>query len=61
MENYIPMSAQTCRRKRTLIRQDLCPFAMDLRENWGPPPGELNTDGQDMLIYGASVEDVGLV
>eukprot|EP00931_Biecheleriopsis_adriatica_P051723 TRINITY_DN3002_c0_g1_i3.p1 TRINITY_DN3002_c0_g1~~TRINITY_DN3002_c0_g1_i3.p1 ORF type:complete len:1457 (+),score=397.90 TRINITY_DN3002_c0_g1_i3:86-4456(+) len=30
----------------------LCPFAGDLRENWGPPPGELNTDGKDMLIYG---------
>ena len=22
--------------------------------NWGPPPGELNTDGRDMLIYGTS-------
>jgi len=32
--------------------EELCPFATDLRENWGPPPGELNTDGQDMLIYG---------
>lgn len=32
--------------------EELCPFAHDLRENWGPPPGELNTDGQDMLIYG---------
>ncbi|OLQ15653.1 Magnesium-chelatase subunit ChlH, chloroplastic [Symbiodinium microadriaticum] len=32
--------------------EELCPFAMDLRENWGAPPGELNTDGRDMLIYG---------
>ncbi|CAE7495220.1 CHLH [Symbiodinium natans] len=32
--------------------EELCPFATDLRENWGPPPGELNTDGRDMLIYG---------
>eukprot|EP00930_Biecheleria_cincta_P083275 TRINITY_DN72881_c0_g1_i1.p1 TRINITY_DN72881_c0_g1~~TRINITY_DN72881_c0_g1_i1.p1 ORF type:complete len:1488 (-),score=365.15 TRINITY_DN72881_c0_g1_i1:600-5000(-) len=32
--------------------ESLCPFAMDLRENWGPPPGQLNTDGQDLLIYG---------
>ena len=32
--------------------QELCPFSEDLHENWGPPPGELNTDGQDLLIYG---------
>jgi len=32
--------------------EDLCPYAGDLRENWGPPPGNLNTDGKDMLIYG---------
>eukprot|EP00440_Ansanella_granifera_P064025 gb/GFBE01069414.1/.p1 GENE.gb/GFBE01069414.1/~~gb/GFBE01069414.1/.p1 ORF type:complete len:1472 (+),score=469.63 gb/GFBE01069414.1/:1-4416(+) len=30
----------------------LCPFSNDLYENWGPPPGNLNTDGKDMLIYG---------
>ena len=34
--------------------QELCPFSEDLHENWGPPPGELNTDGQDLLVYGAS-------
>jgi magnesium chelatase subunit H len=32
--------------------ESLCPYAHDLRENWGPPPGNLNTDGKDMLIYG---------
>jgi len=26
----------------------LCPYAEDLRENWGPPPGSLNTDGQNL-------------
>ena len=25
--------------------------------NWGPPPGELNTDGRDMLIYGILSSD----
>ncbi|MEM8612593.1 MAG: magnesium chelatase subunit H, partial [Cyanobacteria bacterium P01_H01_bin.105] len=23
-----------------------------LEENWGPPPGNLNTDGQNLLVYG---------
>ena len=32
--------------------QRLCPYAEDLNENWGPPPGNLNTDGKDMLIFG---------
>merc|ERR1719253_1622041 len=32
--------------------QKLCPYAKDLHENWGPPPGNLNTDGQDLLVYG---------
>eukprot|EP00929_Paragymnodinium_shiwhaense_P075372 TRINITY_DN3852_c0_g1_i1.p1 TRINITY_DN3852_c0_g1~~TRINITY_DN3852_c0_g1_i1.p1 ORF type:complete len:1473 (+),score=434.92 TRINITY_DN3852_c0_g1_i1:77-4495(+) len=32
--------------------EELCPYAMDLRENWGPPPGNLNTDGQSLLVYG---------
>merc|ERR1719230_1722286 len=32
--------------------EELCPYAGDLRENWGPPPGNLNTDGKDLIIYG---------
>ncbi|CAE8716913.1 unnamed protein product [Polarella glacialis] len=32
--------------------ESLCPYSHDLRENWGAPPGTLNTDGKDMLIYG---------
>eukprot|EP00401_Gymnodinium_catenatum_P071441 CAMPEP_0117588018 /NCGR_PEP_ID=MMETSP0784-20121206/69627_1 /TAXON_ID=39447 /ORGANISM="" /LENGTH=1485 /DNA_ID=CAMNT_0005389349 /DNA_START=144 /DNA_END=4601 /DNA_ORIENTATION=+ len=31
---------------------ELCPYASDLHENWGPPPGNLNSDGKDLLIYG---------
>jgi len=38
----------------------LCPFSEDLHENWGPPPGELNTDGQDLLIYGALAKEMAL-
>merc|ERR1719305_519876 len=32
--------------------EELCPYAAELRENWGPPPGTLNTDGQSLLVYG---------
>lgn len=32
--------------------EELCPYAKDLEENWGPAPGHLNTDGKDLLIYG---------
>ncbi|NJR70905.1 MAG: magnesium chelatase subunit H [Synechococcales cyanobacterium CRU_2_2] len=30
----------------------LTPFCKSLEENWGPPPGTLNTDGESLLIYG---------
>mmetsp|Transcript_8951 Transcript_8951/g.14855 ORF Transcript_8951/g.14855 Transcript_8951/m.14855 type:complete len:1393 (-) Transcript_8951:191-4369(-) len=32
--------------------ENLCPYAKDLEENWGPAPGHLNTDGKDLLVYG---------
>ena len=32
--------------------QRLCPYAEALEENWGPPPGTLNTNGQELLVYG---------
>merc|ERR1719364_654186 len=32
--------------------QELTPYAKDLEENWGPSPGNLNSDGQNLLIYG---------
>ncbi|MGQ4648330.1 magnesium chelatase subunit H [Lyngbya aestuarii] len=28
------------------------PYSTRLEENWGPPPGNLNSDGQNLLIYG---------
>merc|ERR1719336_2665113 len=40
--------------------QELCPFAKDLEENWGKPPGTLNTDGRDLLIYGKRFGNVFL-
>jgi len=32
--------------------QELCLFSKDLEENWGPAPGHLNSDGQNLLVYG---------
>lgn len=37
---------------------DVCPYQEDLHENWGPPPGNLNTDGQHMLVYGKEFGNV---
>ena len=31
---------------------DLTPYAEDLEENWGPAPGNLNSDGQNLVVYG---------
>ncbi|MGK7915785.1 MAG: magnesium chelatase subunit H [Prochloraceae cyanobacterium] len=30
----------------------LTPYSVRLEENWGPPPGNLNSDGQNLIIYG---------
>jgi magnesium chelatase subunit H len=32
--------------------EQLTPYSPRLEENWGPPPGHLNSDGQNLLIYG---------
>ncbi|MGD1939446.1 MAG: magnesium chelatase subunit H [Cyanophyceae cyanobacterium] len=32
--------------------QSLTPYAKRLEENWGPAPGELNSDGQNLLVFG---------
>jgi len=31
---------------------DLTPYARDLEENWGPAPGNLNSDGKNLVVYG---------
>jgi len=36
----------------------LTPYYERLQENWGPPPGELNTDGENLLIYGKEFGNV---
>ncbi len=32
--------------------QELTPYSYRLEENWGKPPGNLNSDGQNLLVYG---------
>lgn len=32
--------------------EELTPYSHRLEENWGAPPGHLNSDGQNLLIYG---------
>ena len=32
--------------------EKLTPYSTRLEENWGTPPGNLNSDGQSLLIYG---------
>merc|ERR1719181_63891 len=36
----------------------LCPYQDDLHENGGPPPGHLNSDGQNLLVFGAKFGNV---
>ena len=36
----------------------LCPYQNELHENWGPPPGHLNSDGQNLLVFGAKFGNV---
>jgi len=32
--------------------EELTPYAKRLEASWGPPPGNLNSDGQNLLVYG---------
>lgn len=36
----------------------LTPYYDRLNENWGPPPGHLNTDGENLLVYGKAFGNV---
>ncbi|MFB2838357.1 magnesium chelatase subunit H [Floridanema evergladense] len=38
--------------------EELTPYSERLHENWGPPPGHLNSDGQNLLIYGKEFGNV---
>ncbi|MEL6441320.1 MAG: magnesium chelatase subunit H [Cyanobacteria bacterium J06621_8] len=36
----------------------LTPYSVRLEENWGAPPGHLNSDGQNLLVYGKEFGNV---
>ncbi len=38
--------------------EKLTPYSERLEENWGKPPGTLNSDGQNLLIYGKEFGNV---
>lgn len=38
--------------------QSLTPYATALEENWGKPPGNLNSDGEHLLVYGKQYGNV---
>lgn len=38
--------------------EELTPYSQDLEENWGPAPGHLNTDGQNLLVFGKQFGNV---
>ncbi|CAB9509996.1 chelatase subunit ChlH, chloroplastic [Seminavis robusta] len=37
---------------------ELTPYAEELEENWGPAPGNLNSDGQNLVVYGKQFGNV---
>jgi len=38
--------------------EEMTPYSQDLEENWGKAPGNLNSDGQNLLIYGRKFGNV---
>lgn len=38
--------------------QQLTPYSTALEENWGKPPGNLNSDGENLLVYGKQYGNV---
>jgi len=37
---------------------ELTPYATELEENWGPAPGNLNSDGKNLVVYGKQFGNV---
>lgn len=38
--------------------QKLCEYSENLEENWGKPPGNLNSNGQELLVFGKQFGNV---
>ncbi|HIK32719.1 MAG TPA: magnesium chelatase subunit H [Oscillatoriales cyanobacterium M59_W2019_021] len=45
-------------RMSVLEYERLTPYSERLHESWGPPPGHLNTDGENLLVYGKQFGNV---
>eukprot|EP00955_Chlamydomonas_euryale_P001090 12527-Chlamydomonas_euryale.AAC.4 len=45
-------------RMSTSEYEKLCDYSEALEENWGKPPGQLNSNGQDLLVYGKQFGNV---
>merc|ERR1719487_1265233 len=37
---------------------ELTPYAKELEENWGPAPGNLNSNGKELLVFGVNIGNV---
>ena len=37
---------------------ELTPYARELEENWGPAPGNINSDGRYLVVYGKQFGNV---
>ena len=55
---FSPTHSPGCVPPAPVVPQKLCPYAEALEENWGKPPGNLNSNGQELLIYGKQFGNV---
>lgn len=55
---YASPELNIAHRMSVMEYERLTPYYERLEENWGPPPGHLNTDGQNLLIYGKQFGNV---
>ncbi|WP_204106360.1 MULTISPECIES: magnesium chelatase subunit H [Spirulina sp. CCY15215] len=55
---YASPELNIAHRMSVMEYERLTPYYERLQENWGPPPGHLNTDGQNLLIYGKEFGNV---
>ena len=55
---YASPELNVAHRMSVVEYERLTPYSERLQENWGPPPGHLNTDGENLLIYGKAFGNI---
>lgn len=55
---YASPELNVAHRMSVMEYERLTPYSERLHESWGPPPGHLNTDGENLLIYGKQFGNV---